>query len=196
MAHLKFLFDYGSPTTYLAWKRLPVLLARTGATLEPVPFLLGAVFKATGNASPVMVPAKGRWMFSDMAMWARRDATPLAMNPHFPVNTTRLMRGAIAAQDRGEFDAYSNCMFDAMWRDARNMGDEAVVATTLAAAGLDPAAYAAAAEDPGIKDRLRANTDAAVAAGVFGAPSFLVGDTLFFGQDRMDFVEAALMAAK
>jgi 2-hydroxychromene-2-carboxylate isomerase len=102
------------------------------------------------------------------------------------------MRGALAAQDRGELDAYSTAIFDAMWKDARAMGDDAIVAGVLTTAGLDPAAYTAAAEDPAIKDRLRANTDAAIAAGVFGAPSFLVRDRLFFGQDRMDFVEAAL----
>jgi 2-hydroxychromene-2-carboxylate isomerase len=81
MPSLKFLFDYGSPTTYLAWRRLPALLARTGATLEPVPILLSAVFKATGNASPVMVPAKGRWMFTDMQLWAARDGTPSPPTP-------------------------------------------------------------------------------------------------------------------
>jgi len=192
MAVLTFWFDFGSPTTYLAWRRMPAILERTGARLEAVPILLGAVFKATGNASPVTVPAKGRWMTDDMALWARRDGTPLAMNPHFPVNTTALMRGAVAAEDRGEFMAYCDAMFDGMWRDARNMGDAGVVAEVLAAAGLDPGAYAAAAEDPAIKDRLRANTEAALAAGVFGAPSFRVGDRLFFGQDRTHFVEAAL----
>lgn len=192
MATLKFLFDYGSPTTYLAWKRLPGLLERSGAALEPVPILLGAVFKATGNASPAMIPAKARWMFADMALWAKVAGTTLATNPYFPVNTTRLMRGAVLAIDRGEFDAYSSAMFDGMWQDARNMGDATVVGQVLESAGLDPAAYAAAAEDAAIKDRLRANTEAAVGAGVFGAPSFFVGDRLFFGQDRMDFVEAAL----
>jgi 2-hydroxychromene-2-carboxylate isomerase len=94
MALLKFLFDYGSPTTYLAWKRLPGLLARTGARLEAVPILLGAVFKATGHASPAMVAAKGRWMFEDMQLWAARDGTKLVVNPHFPVNTTPMMRGS------------------------------------------------------------------------------------------------------
>ncbi len=192
METLKFLFDYGSPTSYLAWKRLPGLLQRTGATLEPVPILLGAVFKATGNSSPAMIPAKARWMFEDMALWAKAAGTTLATNPHFPVNTTRLMRGAVLAIDRGEFTAHSNAMFDGMWKEARNMGEEGVVAQVLESAGLDAAAYAAAAEDPAIKDRLRANTEGAVAAGMFGAPSFLVGNRLFFGQDRMDFVEAAL----
>lgn len=192
MATLKFLFDYGSPASYLAWKRLPGIVARTGATLELVPILLGGVFKATGNSMPASVPAKGRWMNSDLALWAKRDGTAFAMNPHFPINTVALMRGAVAADARGELTAYSDTIFDAMWRDGKNTGDFAVLGGLLTAAGLDAAAYAAAIESPEVKDKLRANTEAAVAAGAFGAPSFLVGERLFFGQDRTDFVELAL----
>jgi 2-hydroxychromene-2-carboxylate isomerase len=192
MPTVRFLFDYGSPTTYLAWKRLPAIAARTGATVEHVPVLLGAIFKATGNASPAMVPAKGRHMNDDMQRWARRDGTPLVLNPFFPVNTTQLMRGAIVAQQRDELPRYSEAVFHGMWRDAKNMGDADVLSQTLTDGGLDAAAYAAAIEDQAVKDRLRANTEAAIAAGVFGAPSFFVGDQLFFGQDRTDFVERAL----
>jgi 2-hydroxychromene-2-carboxylate isomerase len=192
MPTLRFLFDVGSPTAYLAWKRLPKIIERTGATVDHVPILLGGIFKATGNAPPGTVAAKGRWMADDMALWAKRDGTAFAMNPKFPINTTAMMRGCIAAQDRGEFHAYTDAVFHGMWRDARAMGDLAVLGATLAEAGLDPAAYAAAIESQPVKDRLRANTEAAVAAGVFGAPSFFVGDRLFFGQDRTDFVELAL----
>jgi 2-hydroxychromene-2-carboxylate isomerase len=192
MPSLKFLFDYGSPTAYLAWARLPGLVERTGVTLEMVPMLLGAVFKATGNAPPGTIAAKGRWMATDMEIWAKRDGTPFVSNPYFPVNTTRLMRGALVAMDRGEFEPYANAMFGGMWREARNMADADAFTEVLLAANLDAAAYGAAVEDPAIKERLRANTDAAVAAGVFGAPTFLVGDRLFFGQDRMDLVEAAI----
>lgn len=197
MAGFKFLFDYGSPASYLAWKRLPAMAERTGATPEIVPILLGGVFKATGNAMPASVPAKGRWLNGDLALWARRDGIPFAMNPHFPINTVALMRGAVAADARGECAAYGDAIFDAMWRDGRNGGDPAVFAAVLGEAGLDAAAYAAAIETPEVKDRLRANTEAAVAAGVFGAPSFLViddtgGERLFFGQDRTGFVELAL----
>jgi 2-hydroxychromene-2-carboxylate isomerase len=191
----QFFFDFGSPATYLAWKRLPALEARTGVTFERVPMLLGGVFKATGNASPVTVPAKGAWMGRDLARWAERHGTPFRFNPHFPINTLRLMRGAVAAEARGEFAVYADAVFDAIWQEARNMGDPAEVAGVLTAAGLDAAAYAAAADDDAVKAKLVANTEAAVAAGVFGAPSFLVAGELHFGQDRMDWVEAALIAA-
>lgn len=195
MQTARFLFDVGSPTAYLAWKRLPGMAARTGAAIEPVPILLGAIFKATGNMAPGTVAAKGRWMADDMALWARRDGTPFAMNPRFPINTTALMRGCVAAGHRGEFQPYADAVFAGRWRDAKDMGDRAVLATVLAAAGLDAAFYADAVESQHVKDALRANTQTAIAAGVFGAPSFLVGNRLFFGQDRTDFVELALKGA-
>ena len=192
MAAVRFLFDVGSPTAYLAWKRLPKIVERTGASVEHVPILLGGIFKSTGNAPPGTVVAKGAWMADDMAIWAKLDGTAFAMNPRFPINTTAMMRGCVAAQRRGEFEAYTDAVFGGMWRDARDMGDLAVLAKVISDAGLDAAAYAAAFEDQSVKDELRANTDAAVAAGVFGAPSFFVGDRLFFGQDRTHLVEMAL----
>jgi 2-hydroxychromene-2-carboxylate isomerase len=191
----QFFFDFGSPASYLAWKRMPELQARTGVSFAYVPMLLGGVFKATGNASPVTVPAKGAYMSRDLARWAERHGTPFRSNPFFPINTLRLMRGAIAAQDRGELEAYGNAVYDAIWQDQRNMGDAAEAAAALTAAGLDAPFYAAAADDDAVKAKLVANTEAAVAAGVFGAPSFVVAGELFFGQDRMDFVEAAVSAA-
>jgi 2-hydroxychromene-2-carboxylate isomerase len=192
MATVRFLFDVGSPTAYLAWKRLPKIVERTGASVEHVPILLGGIFKSTGNAPPGTVVAKGAWMADDMAIWAKLDGTAFAMNPKFPINTTAMMRGCVAAGHRGEFVAYTDAVFEGMWRDARDMGDPAVLAKVISDAGLDAGAYAAAIEDQAVKDALRANTDAAVAAGVFGAPSFFVGDRLFFGQDRTQFVEMAL----
>jgi 2-hydroxychromene-2-carboxylate isomerase len=193
MATVKFLFDVGSPTAYLAWKRLPKIAERTGATVEHVPILLGGIFKSTGNAPPGTIRAKGNWMADDMAIWAELDGTAFAMNPKFPINTTAMMRGCVAAQRRGEFQAYTDAVFEGMWRDQRDMGDLAVLGGVIAGAGLDAGAYAAAIEDQAVKDELRANTEGAVAAGVFGAPSFFVGDRLFFGQDRTQFVEMALM---
>jgi 2-hydroxychromene-2-carboxylate isomerase len=192
MATVRFLFDVGSPTAYLAWKRLPRIAERTGAEIDYVPILLGGIFKSTGNAPPGTIVAKGKWMADDMAIWARLDGTAFAMNPRFPINTTAMMRGCVAAGRRGEFPAYTDAVFNGMWRDVRDMGDPAVLAGVLEDAGLDPRAYAAAIEDQAVKDELRTNTEAAVAAGVFGAPSFFVGDRLFFGQDRTPFVEMAL----
>ena len=191
---LEFFFDFGSPTSYLAYTQLPKLAADCGATLVWRPMLLGGVFKATNNASPVTVPAKGRWMFQDMARWARRYAVPLAMNPHFPINTLTLMRGAVGLQLRqpAEFERYVDTVYRAMWATPCNMGDAAVLTDTLQRAGFDPAAFNALVNDPEVKAALVANTEEAVARGAFGAPTMFVGEQMYFGQDRLDFVREAL----
>ena len=191
---VEFFFDFGSPTSYLAWTQLPKLAAEAGAQLVWRPMLLGGVFKATGNASPVMVPAKGRWMNQDMARWARRYGVPLAMNPHFPINTLTLMRGATGLQMRqpADFERYVDTVFRAMWETPCNMGDAAVLAQVLQRAGFDAEALLALAGDPEVKARLVATTEEAVARGVFGAPTMFVGEQMFFGQDRLEFVREAL----
>ncbi len=192
---IEFLFDFGSPATYLAHTQMPRLATDTGAQVDYVPMLLGGVFKATGNSSPMAVPAKGRWMGRDLARWAGRYGVPFAFNPHFPVNTLTLMRGAVAVQARQpeRFMPYVDAVFRAMWVEPVDLGDPAVLASTLRAAGFDPHELLAMVGDAEVKARLIANTEAAVARGVFGAPTFFVGSEMFFGQDRLDFVrEAAL----
>ena len=191
---LEFLFDFGSPTTYLAHKRLPGVGERTGAAIVYVPMLLGAVFKATGNASPAMVPAKGRWMGADMARFARRHGIEFRSNPHFPINTLHLMRGATGLLDDMRFAAYVEAVFDAMWREPKNLGEPAELVPVLARAGLSPEEFQALTAREDVKERLKATTEQAVARGAFGAPTFFVGEEMFFGQDRLDFVEEALAA--
>ena len=191
---VEFYFDVGSPTAYLAWTQLPAVCAQAGASLVYKPMLLGAVFQATGNASPAAVPAKGRYMNDDMARFAKRYGVAFGHNPHFPINTLTLMRAAFGVQLRlpERFDAYLKAVFEAMWVAPRNLNDPAEVMAVLGAAGFDPAAMQALVADPAVKDGLRKNTEEAVARGVFGAPTMFVGDTLFFGQDRLDFVREAL----
>ncbi len=193
---VEFFFDFGSPTTYLAHTQLPRLARESGARLVYRPMLLGGVFKATGNASPVTVPAKGRWMGQDIARWAARYEVPFAFNPHFPVNTLTLMRGAIGLQMRqpDAFERYVDAVFDAMWVHPRNLGDAAEIAAVLQPLGLDADAFAALVGDAQVKAALVATTEEAVARGVFGAPTCFVGSQMHFGQDRLDFVRDALAA--
>jgi 2-hydroxychromene-2-carboxylate isomerase len=193
---VEFFFDFGSPTSYLAWTQLPRLAADCGAQLVWRPMLLGGVFKATGNASPVTVPAKGRWMFQDMARWARRYGVTLALNPHFPINTLTLMRVATGLQMRqpADFERYVDAAFRAMWETPCNLGDAAVLGQALQRAGFDVEALLALAGDAEVKARLVETTEEAVARGVFGAPTMFVGGQMFFGQDRLEFVREALMA--
>jgi 2-hydroxychromene-2-carboxylate isomerase len=193
-ASIEFWFDLGSPAAYLAWKRLPTFLARTGASVVHKPMLLGGVFKATGNASPVTIPAKGKWLLADLARTARKDGVPLGYPPGFPVNTLALMRAAIGLQMRRpeRFAPFVDAMYDAIFGAPRDLRDEKVVAEALAAAGFAPAEILALAGDPEVKQALIRNTEEAVARGVFGAPTFFVGNEMFWGQDRMDAVAEAL----
>lgn len=192
---VEFLFDVGSPTAYLAWTQLPKICAETGATLVCTPMLLGGVFQATGNLSPAAVPLKGNYMTADIGRFAKRYGVPFTHNPFFPINTLVLMRGAtgmrICTPER--FDAYLKAVFTALWVEQKNLGDPAVLMPMLAAAGFEPAAMQALVAEPAVKDTLRANTEAAVARGVFGAPTMFVGETMYFGQDRLDFVREALL---
>ena len=188
---IEFLFDVGSPTAYLAWHRLKGIAARTGAALIPVPILLGGVFKATGGSPPGAVAAKGRWMNEDMARWAARDGITLGSNTFFPVNTITLMRILAGLQGEANFAAVTDTLFAGMWLHGRNMADAGVLASTLTEGGHDAAALLALAQSPDVKARLITNTEAAVARGVFGAPTCFVAGQMHFGQDRLEWVEAA-----
>ena len=189
-----FYFDFGSLASYLAHTQLANLCAATGATVNLMPMLLGGVFQATGNASPMSVPAKGRYLFTDMKRFADAYGVALEMNPHFPIITTTLMRGATALQIRGDanLQKYMDAVYRAIWVDGLDMNDPAIVGQVLAKAGFDPAALVAMAGEQATKDQLKAVTMRAVERGVFGAPTFFVGDQMFWGQDRIEQVKTAL----
>ena len=194
MPAIEFFYDYGSPYSYLADSRLPGFRERTGCEVIFRPMLLGGVFKATGNRSPFVEPveAKRRYFGLEMRRCVEELGVPFTSNPHFPINTLGLMRGAYAAREMGVFEAYHRAIFDAFWTAAADLGDPAVVAQVLDAAGLKGADIVAAASGDAAKSALRETTDEAIERGVFGAPSFFVGDELFFGNDRLDRVEAAV----
>ena len=189
---VEFYFDVGSPASYLAWTQIARLAERHGAEVVYQPMLLGGVFKAAGNASPASVPAKGRYTRIDFGRFARRYQVPFAQTTFFPINTMQLMRGAVALLDGDQFQPYVDAVFRAIWVDGQNMGDPDVVARVLGGQGFDVAGLLQQINDPAVKERLRQITERAIERGVFGAPTFFVGDEMFFGQDRLDFVEAAL----
>lgn len=194
---LEFIFDFGSPNAYLALKVLPDLLERTSADLVLTPCLLGGIFKATGNKAPMLqfadIPAKLAYENLEMRRFIAKHALgKFRMNPHFPINTLLVMRGAIVAEEEGFLDGYVDAVNRAMWEMGLKMDDPAVAAAFLSSAGFEGAALLARTQDPAIKAKLAANTETAVARGVFGIPTFFVGDEMFFGKDRLDQVEAAL----
>ncbi len=195
---LELIFDFGSPNAYLSMKALPELLDRTGADLLITPCLLGGIFKATGNKAPMVqyadAPAKLAYENLEMRRFiAKHGLKKFRINPHFPVNTLTIMRGAIVAGDEGVLDDYIDAVNRAMWEDGLKMDDAEVIATFLSANGFDGPALLARTQEPEIKVRLVANTEAAVARGVFGIPTFFVGDAMFFGKDRLGQVEEALI---
>jgi 2-hydroxychromene-2-carboxylate isomerase len=190
---LEFYFDVGSPTAYLAHRRLGQLSTQYDLDVIYKPMLLGGIFKATGNNSPVAIPAKGHYMMvHDLPRFARRYGVELNFNPHFPINTLNLMRMSIAAERLGCAQAFIDAVYAAVWVQGKNMGDVEVVTTVLAENGLDAQALLSLSQDPDVKAALIAATDAAAQRGVFGAPTFFMDGEMYFGQDRLDFVEEAL----
>ena len=189
---MEFYFDFVSPATYLAYTQLPQIAQRTGAEIVYKPFLLGGALKASGNQAPMVVPAKGAWMITDLDRFAKRYGVEMTFNPNFPINSVTIMRGAIWAQQQDFLEKYCTAMFRAMWVDQVNLGEAAEVVKVLSSIDIDPQQFQTAVSDQSVKDKLRATTDEAVARGAFGAPTMFVGEQMFFGQDRLDFVEEAL----
>lgn len=189
---VEFFFDFGSPASYLAWTQLPRIARAAAAQIIWRPILLGGVFKATGNQSPVMIPSKGAWMLKDLARFASRYGVPMQFNPNFPINTLTLMRGAAGYQNDERFERYVQVMFEALWTQRKNLGKPEVVAEVLSAAGFAPAEFEQLINDDAVKERLKATTEEAIKRGVFGAPTFFIGTEMHFGQDRLDFVAEAL----
>jgi 2-hydroxychromene-2-carboxylate isomerase len=195
MPRFEFFFDYGSPYSYLADSRLPGLAERTGAEIVYRPMLLGGVFKATDNRSPALEPCEAKRSYGalELRRWVAHLGVPFRGNPHFPINTLLLMRTAVAAQRAGVFAPFHRAVYPAFWAEGENLGEPEVVARVVEKAGLDASALLEAAGDAAVKAELRATTEEAVARGAFGAPTFFVGDEMFFGNDRLDFVERSLV---
>jgi 2-hydroxychromene-2-carboxylate isomerase len=191
---IEFFFDYGSPYSYLADAVLPDLARRHAAELVYRPMLLGGVFKATGNQSPMYESVAAKRAYGGVAL--RRTAAlcgvPVPHNPHFPINTLALMRVAVAARRAGVFAPFHAAMYPAFWLHGKNLGAADVIAEVAAGAGLDAAALAKGAETAPVKDELRATTEEAVARGAFGAPSLFFSGQLYFGVDHLPFLERAL----
>jgi 2-hydroxychromene-2-carboxylate isomerase len=195
--NLTFLFDFASANCWFAYRALPPLLQRTGARLDIEPVLLGGIFKATGNQSPVAAFAhiKGKLDYERLEMdrfIARHGLTRFRMNPYFPVNTLLLMRGFLAACEAGRQDAYLEAGLQGLWEEGLNLADGAVLGARLDRAGLDGAALLARAQDPQVKAALAEATEKAVARGVFGLPTFFVGEEMFFGKERLGQIEEEL----
>jgi 2-hydroxychromene-2-carboxylate isomerase len=192
-----FIFDFASPNAYLAYHALKGICARHGAKMNVLPCLLGGIFKATNNQAPMIAfgPVKGKMAYEMLETGRfikKHKFETFKFNPHFPVNTLTIMRGLIAAEMDGVKDTYIDVVLRAMWEDGENMADAAVISRVLAAGGLDAARILEMTQNPEVKEKLAANTNAAVERGAFGIPTFYVGQEMFFGKERLGQVEELL----
>ena len=190
MSDVEFLFDFGSPNAYLAWKAMQTMDAFKTAEIKTTPVLLGGIFKSTGNAPPMLafsgVPAKMKYLGTEMERFQKRHGiTDFQFNPNFPVNTLMLMRGCFVAIDEGFLDPYLAAGFHHMWEAGTKMDDPDTFAQAFNEAALDGAHILARSKEPAIKKALMDSTQAAVDRDVFGIPSFFVGDDLYFGKDTL-----------
>lgn len=182
-------FDFGSPTSYLAYQRLKQVRDYHGVELELKPVLLGGIFQAAGNNSPAMVPLKAAWMDTDMRRYANRYGVEFKQNPFFPINTLVLMRASLVALEIGCFDQYVETVFNGMWREPENLADLDILAKLLDSAGLDAKRLLEGAQQTHIKEDLKARTTDALERGLFGCPTMFYDEEFFFGQDRIFFIE-------
>ncbi len=196
---VEFHFDFGSPNAYFCHKIIPDIESRTGVPFEYVPVLLGGVFKLTKNQSPMVAFAgiKNKQEYNRLETQRfimKHDLTAFNRNPHFPVNTIQIMRGAIAAQIDGFLESYVDTVYHHMWEDPKKMDEPEVIRAALSGSGLDGDMFMARIQDQAVKDRLLNNTEASVERGTFGSPTFFVGDEIYFGKDRLGDVEEAIFA--
>ena len=201
MPKVEFHFDFGSPNAYFAHAIIPAIETRTGATFNYVPVLLGGVFKLTNNQAPMVqfkdIKNKLEYQRLETQRFIKKHGlNRFRMNPHFPVNTVQIMRGAVAAEMDGRLAAYVDAVFRHMWEEGKKMDDPEIIRAALDASGLDGTRTLQRIQEPAVKDRLLKNTEGSVARGNFGSPTFFVGEEMFFGKDRLGDVEREIEAAK
>lgn len=191
-----FYFDFGSPNAWIAHALMPAAVQRSGLRFHYRPMLLGGVFQLIGNRPPMQqfadIPSKLNWFRREMERFVKRHGVPFEFNPHFPVNTLKLMRGAVLFQDSDQFFPYLDTCFHNMWVQPKNLGDEEILGAVLASAGFDTDAFFEGITRPDVKQALIEATDTAVARGVFGAPTFVVGEEVYFGKEQLFDLEADL----
>ena len=197
MKSVEFYFDLGSPYSYLAYYRLLQIAEQQEIQVVYKPILLGGVFKATGNRSPIEIPVKGAYSILDMQRWAEYYQIPMQMNPHFPMNTLTLMRILTGVQllHLEKFEQVLKLLFDAMFGTPQNLNEPTVLAEVLEPSGFSVEDIMSMVQSDVVKQKLITETEQAIQRGIFGAPTFFVGDEMYWGQDRLHFVEQALNKA-
>lgn len=189
---IEFFWDPTSTYSYLAATQIEQVAKDHGARVQWRPFLLGKVFEATGNKAPVMVPAKGRYLFKDASLWAKHYGVPFSMPSKFPINSVLACRAVLAAAETGADVALSLAILDAYWVKNQDISDGEVIRQIADDIGLDGAQILVETQNPAVKEALKVNTESAIARGAFGAPTFYVDQQMFFGNDRLQLLAAYL----
>ena len=197
--HVDFLYDFGSPNAFLSHCAIPKIEARADIRFDYVPVLLGGIFKETGNVSPAVslqgIRNKGEYTRIETQRWLTRfDVEMYPPNPHFPVNTLMMMRGAVFARDKDFYPAYIDAMYTCMWRESRKMDELEIFAGALKEFDLPADDILTGIQDPAVKQGLITNTSAAVERGAFGSPTFFVGDEIWFGKETLRDIEEGAAA--
>ena len=198
MVEFKFIFDFGSPKSYLVYKLVPGIEERTKVKAEYIPVLLGGIFKSINNVSPIeafkTVPSKGAYDDLDTKRFVKKHDLDFNFNSNFPINTLNLMRGAVYAQENGFFEKYVEVVFKSMWVDNKKMDDIEVIQSVLKENDLPTKDIFEGTQDQNVKNKLIENTNYAVEQGAFGAPSFLIDGELFFGKETLQDVEDLILS--
>jgi 2-hydroxychromene-2-carboxylate isomerase len=189
---IEFFWDPASPYTYLASTQVEALAARAGVAVVWKPFLLGKVFEATGNKMPAAIPAKGKHLFQDVQRWGEHYGVPVGFPKVFPINSVAALRCGVAAAAQGRCGDFAKAVMRAYWGEGQDISQAEVLAAVAASIGLDGAVLVTQTQEQAVKDQLRANTEEAVKRGAFGAPTFFVGEQMFWGNDRLVLLEEFL----
>ena len=185
-----FIFDFASPNAYFCHKLIPIIENRTDVSFNYIPCLLGGIFKLSGNQPPFMafadIPNKNAYQMIEIERFVKQhQLTKYQFNSNFPINTVQIQRGSIAAQELNVFDQYLDVAITAMWEDNKNLNDLDILKATLNENNMDVEAIFNIVNSQECKDKLIANTSAAVERGAFGVPTFFLDDQIFFGKDHL-----------
>ena len=185
--HLEFYFDFVSPYSYIAHKEILKLVKNNSLKVDYKPILLGGLHNMHGIKAPAFIPSKAKFMIRDCKMVSEKNKINFKFNSYFPIKTLNLMRGVFVAAEDGIKDLYIDKMFKAIWVDGINMNDDSVIEKVLKNIDINPKTFLLRVQSQNIKDQLRSKTNDAYKKGVFGAPTFVVKDKLFWGQDRLQY---------
>ncbi|MEC7136780.1 MAG: 2-hydroxychromene-2-carboxylate isomerase [Pseudomonadota bacterium] len=182
-----FYFDFISPYSFLAHKEIRKIERKTSIKVRYKPILLGGLHNLHGIKAPAFIPAKAKHMIRDCKLIAEKNNTKFKFNSYFPIRSLNLMRGVFVAEEDNFKSYYIDHIFDAIWQDGLNMNDENIIIKVLKNLNVNPKTFALRSTSSSIKDALRKRTSEAYEKGIFGAPTFVSNNKIFWGQDRIEF---------